>query len=266
MQEQEHAARVIVLAAGAIESARLLLLSRDEGHPDGLGNDGGHVGQHLTFHHLWDGAIHYKERLYPGRIGPMTGQSHQFCDPPRRGKHGGIKLEFSAQLESVLPKIRTNMRGSEVMEVLKPMLHRRDLLLHAESIPSPKKFVTLSEERDRFGDPFAHIHYESADFDYETYEFGRELFGRFVTVTAGDIIDLGGPQEFSSGAHHMGTCRMGQSIQDSVVNAFGQVHGRPNLFVVGASTFVGSSGAVNPTLTLVALAFRTADYLMEHIL
>jgi choline dehydrogenase-like flavoprotein len=265
-QEQEQAAKVIILAAGAIESARLLLLSRDEGHPAGLGNQGGHVGQHLTFHHLWQGTIAYKERLYPGRVGPMTGQSQQFCDPPSRGTHGGIKIEFASHLEEGLPHIQADMTGAEIVEVLEPMLHRRDLLLHAESIPSPKKFVTLADARDRFGDPFAHIHYESADFDYDTYNFGHALFGRFVTATDGDIIEFGGPQAFSSGAHHMGTCRMGQNAQDSVVNAFGQVHGIPNLFAVGASTFVGSSGAVNPTLTLVALALRTADYLVEQVL
>ena len=79
--EREHSAKVIIVAAGALESARLLLLSASERHPDGLGNDGGHVGKHLTFHHLWSGQLHYKNDLHPGRFGGYTGQTHQFLTP-----------------------------------------------------------------------------------------------------------------------------------------------------------------------------------------
>jgi len=64
----------------------------------------------------------------------------------------------------------------------------------------------------------------------------------------------------------MGGCRMGHDEHDSVVDAFGKVHGIPNLFVLGGSNFVGTSGAVNPTLTITALAMRTVDYLMDQLL
>jgi choline dehydrogenase-like flavoprotein len=87
-KEKEHAADVIVVAAGAIESVRLLLLSADSGHPAGLGNDGGQVGKYFTFHHLWSGAYHYPSPLYPERFGGATGQSHQFLNHSSRGKHG----------------------------------------------------------------------------------------------------------------------------------------------------------------------------------
>ena len=63
----------------------------------------------------------------------------------------------------------------------------------------------------------------------------------------------------------MGTCRMGHSAGDSVVDQFGKVHGTRNLFVVGGSNFVGPS-AVNPTLTMVALAIRTAEYILDQLL
>ena len=63
----------------------------------------------------------------------------------------------------------------------------------------------------------------------------------------------------------MGTCRMGREPDDGVVDSFGRVHGSSNLFVVGSSVFAGS-GAVNPTLTIVALALRTARYLVQSIL
>lgn len=61
----------------------------------------------------------------------------------------------------------------------------------------------------------------------------------------------------------MGTCRMGHSPRDSVVDSFGAVHGSPTLFVVGGSSFVGPA-PVNSTLTMVALAIRTAEYIMQR--
>ena len=59
---------------------------------------------------------------------------------------------------------------------------------------------------------------------------------------------------------------MGRGAGDSVFNSFGKVHGTSNLFVVGGSNFVGTSGAANPTLTMVALAIRTAEYIMDQLL
>jgi choline dehydrogenase-like flavoprotein len=59
---------------------------------------------------------------------------------------------------------------------------------------------------------------------------------------------------------------MGYDADDSVVNQFGQVHGVPNLFVVGGSMFIGCSGAINPTLTMVAMSIRTVDFVLDQIL
>lgn len=266
VSEKEHAAKLIIVAAGAIESARLLLLSADERHPNGLGNEGGHVGQHLAFHHLWQGTIAYKEKLYAGRIGPMTGQCHQFRDPPKRGKHGGIKVEFSSHYPGYFEPVEQPMTGKEIVESLRQIPYARGIILHAESVTTLKKYVSLSDERDRFGDPLAHVQYQSADFDSATHQFASELFERFARATNGEAGSFTAADQYDSGAHHMGTCRMGRNAGDSVVDSFGRVHGSPNLFVVGASSFVGCSGAVNPTLTLVALALRTADYITAQIL
>jgi len=267
--EQEHAAKVIVVAGGAIESARLLLLSKDGRHPDGIGNRGGHVGRHLLFHHVWRGGMYYEEALYPGRFGGWTGQSLQFRDPPEPGRHAGTKVEFASFLGipygSPQPnKYRTFETGSDVLEHLQRMVHRRDIGLHAESVPSPQNGVTLSNKKDRLGDPYAHVHYESSPLDYETYRFARGIFDRFAAATKAKDTFFSDPDGFDSGGHHMGTCRMGMDARDSVVTSFGQVHDVPGLFVAGSSTFVGTSGAANPTLTVAALAVRTAEYLLKQ--
>jgi choline dehydrogenase-like flavoprotein len=262
----EHTARIVILAAGAIESARLLLLSADSPEAVGLGNEAGHVGQHFAFHHnWWNNNIEYKEALYPERFGGWTGQSHQFLDPPTRGRHGGIKVEFASR--TYAGKVTRWGTQKEIMEQLRPRVHSRAIILAAESVASPQKYIRLSDQHDRFGDPFAHVHYESAEFDYETHRFAREVHDRFVTATGARETHLSDDaNRFGSGAHHMGGCRMGHSVEDSVVDQFGKVHNSPNLFVVGGSNFVGTSGAVNPTLTMVALAFRTADYLLDQLL
>jgi choline dehydrogenase-like flavoprotein len=268
--EREHSAKVIIVAAGALESARLLLLSASHRHPDGLGNDGGHVGKHLTFHHLWSGQLRYKDHLHPGRFGGYTGQSHQFLDPPNRGKHGGVVIQFSSQFFSnrvtfsndVPEELQT---GSEVVEFLNAQRYWRFIVLQAESTPSPQKYVTRSAQRDRYGDPYAHVHYEITAFDYETYGLARELFDRFMASTGADEAKFASAKDFTSGHHHMGTCRMGYGVSDSVVDQFGKLHGTPNLFVVGGSNFVSPS-AVNPTLTMVALAIRTTEYIVDQLL
>ncbi|MGH7320991.1 MAG: GMC oxidoreductase, partial [Candidatus Rokuibacteriota bacterium] len=240
-------------------------LSTQERHPDGLGNAGGQVGRHLTFHHLWAGRLRYVEPLYPGRLGPYTGQSHQFRDPPGRGRHGGLKVEFSSHLTLGPPipfqRLRT---GAQILEALDPIKHWRVIKLHAESVPDPQKWVALSAQRDRFGDPFAHVHYESADFDHQTYQFAREVFDRFVASTGAAEAGLDEERFFTSASHHMGTCRMGRGVRDSVVDSHGRVHGIANLFVLGGSTFPGTS-AVNPTLTMTALAIRAADRILDQL-
>ncbi len=266
-QEMEHEAKVIILAPGGIESTRLLLLSKDNNHPDGIGNSEGFVGKNVTFHHLWRGLLgyNYKDILFPGRIGAITGQSHQFINSPTRGKHGAVKVEFSSNKGfNNVPNIWGSR--SEIVNYLKQKVNWRRIVLHAESAPSPQKYITLSHKRDRFGDPFAHIHYESSDFDYKTYEYCSGIFEKFATATNAEKRFFATFEHFDSGAHHMGGCKMGNDRNDSVVNKFGEIHGHPNLFVVGGSTFVGTSGAANPTLTIVAMSLMTSDYLLHRVL
>lgn len=263
--DREYRADVVVVAGGAIENARLLLLSRRDRSPDGL-RLGDVVGRYLAFHHLWTGRLYYAEPLYPGDVGRFTGQSHQFIDPPGRGRHGAVKLEFSSNI--VPPPERSldgATTGADLLEILGPTRAQRMLTVHAESGPSPRRVVTLSATRDRFGDPYAHVHYELTEFDQETYRFGRGLFERVAAATGAERAEFEPVESVYSGCHHMGTCRMGHGPRDSVVDSFGAVHGSPNLFVVGGSAFVGP-GAVNPTLTMVALATRTADYIVGRVL
>jgi glucose dehydrogenase len=262
--EREHAAKVIIVAAGTIESARLLLLSSRDRHPDGI-RLGAHVGQHFMVHHSYSGRVRYRDALRPGSLGAVTATSGQFLDPPGRGKVGGMLVFFSSNNVVQPEGTPSTQTAREIVEAYSRMRHWRDLSMQAESDPTAQKYVTLSSKRDRFGDPFANVHYEPSDFDRETYRFGRRLFDRFAAATGADEASLAGVDLFDTAAHHVGTCRMGLDASDSVVDSFGKVHGTANLFVVGGSNLV-SMGAVQPTLTMVAVAMRTARYLMDRVL
>jgi choline dehydrogenase-like flavoprotein len=136
--------------------------------------------------------------------------------------------------------------------------------IHAETIPTDRKYLQLGKLLDRHGDPVAHVHYDSSDFDRRTHEFGRSIVDRIGKCTGATDWVYPGLDEFGTWAHHMGTCRMGHSVADGVVDSVGAVFDTPGLHVVGLSNFVGSGGAVNPTLTGVALALRAADRMIER--
>lgn len=273
--EREHPSDHVIVAAGALESPRLLLLSAAPGHPDGLGNRSGHLGRNLVFHHLWLGRLRFRQPLYPGRFGGWTGQSDQFLDPQGRGRHGGVKVELSSRQayatwepvriwETPGDVLSASGTADDVDRALAPAAHWRPVTFHAEARPGPGKRLELGEDRDRFGDRIAHVHYELDDFDRETYRYCRELFERYRTASGAEDALLADEGTYYSGFHHMGTCRMSAREADGVTDGFGRVHGVPGLSVAGGALFAGSS-TVNPTLTMVALALRQADALAHEL-
>jgi len=172
-RDEEHAAKVTVVAGVRSSPPGCCLLSTDEKHPDGVGNESGHVGKNLLFHHYFTTELRYKDALYPGRLGPQTGQSQQFVDPPTRGKHGGIKVDFHSWPTLANPWERRN--GREILEDFEAMKRSRQLGLHCESNLSAMKYVTLADEMDRYGDRFSRLHYDISDFDRSTHAFSRKF-------------------------------------------------------------------------------------------
>ena len=251
----------VIVAAGALESARLLLLSSDDRYPDGLGNAGGQVGRGLAFHNVWTGRMRYDEDLYPFRFGGWTGQSLQFLNAETRGQHAALKVEFASR-RAYDPQL-TWGDLDDLHAALQPQLQWRPIVLQSETFSTPERYVTLSTQTDRYDDPFAHVHYRLHDFDAATYDFARSVFDRFVRSTRAVQSEMPPIDWYTSGSHHMGTCRMGDSAETSVTDSFGAVHGHAGLYLAGGSVFVGSGGASNPTLTMLALALRTADYVID---
>jgi len=268
-EQKEHRADVIIIAAGAIESARLLLLSASGGiHRDGIGNVSGQVGQNFGMHHVFWGELTFDHPVMPGRAGPPTLLSHQFTEPPGRRQFGGTTIEmFDGMPYGSIDRIvaKAPATGREATEALQPVLSRRPLTMNAETIPGPDKFVDLSGPKDRFGDSFAAITYRLNDFDRETHARINVIAENIAHALGAEDVRMPPVEQFWSGHHHLGTCKMGEGIRDSVVDSFGAVHETAGLYVCGGAAFPTVT-PLQPTLTMVALAIRSAHRIAEELI
>ncbi len=259
--DEEIGCRAIVIAAGTIETSRLMLLSKGPGQPDGIGNDRGWVGCDIAFHHIWRGHLDFDEPMMAGQMGPELGQSRQFIDPEGRGRHGGVLVQIPSVFMEDFHPVKGAWTGRDVVEAQRARTRCEGVYMHAEARPTAGRRVTLGSACDRFGDPFAHVEYPmDGDFDFETHAFARRLFERIRTAVRAKSGALAELEQFVSGHHHMGGCRMATAPDDGVVDPFGRVHGITGLWIAGGSTFP-AVGAIHPTLTMVALALRMADRL-----
>lgn len=251
-REQFAPARVVCVAASAIESARLLLLS-------GLGNDEGQVGRNLQFH-----AVTMGQALFDLDRPPAGLLRHDF---PFLGR-SIADFYFLPGGVSDLPKggmIRFGI-APQVPEAryLTPAAGQRVLYFEAfhDFLPNPETFVTLDEAvTDRWGLPVARIH---LDVPPHHRRAGRFLADRALDVyedlgaIEGVTTDVGGTSSYL--VH--GTCRAGRDPRTSVLDPFCRVHALRNLYVADGS-FMPTSGGASTTLTIAANALRTADRILQ---
>lgn len=259
-------ARAFVLAAGGIENPRLLLLSaRDGAHAEGLGNASGMVGRQLMFHTLSGVRGTLQERVGGHRIGFGTAISWDLHDHSRLPERGNMVL-FPADLQGPLPgdiARSSGLWGAALKEHVRQAYGSNvKIIAMGEMLPYPGNRVTLSPTTtDRFGDPVPHLSVELGAFENSTIEHGIEI-GR-------DLIGRAGAREIwtdsgAFGGHYIGTTAMGVDPASSVCDEFGRCHELDNLYIAGSSTF-STSSASHPTLTIAALALRTADHLVRSI-
>jgi choline dehydrogenase-like flavoprotein len=150
--------------------------------------------------------------------------------------------------------------GQEFKDFLYDYSHTAAWWAHAEGLPFEHNTVTLdSDQKDARGLPVARLTYEWGENDLKLAAAARDKAVQMMQASGARKVRVG----LNYGAHAMGTCRMGNSPDDSVVNPFCQSHDVPNLFICDTSVFVTGSG-VNPTLTAMAIASRAADYIVSH--
>lgn len=253
--DRELEAREVVVAAHAVESARLLLLSD-------LGTDSGHLGRHLMEHWYVGGRGRREERTRPGRQGFHILESAHFYDRDDRDEAGAIKLEFSDGNEPLAALARRDdpVWGEDLAE-RECREFGRWLTVTAETEHQPRvdSRVTLDREvTDRFGDPVPRIRFALGDAEERTRQRAVGIIGDVLTEAGCSDIETW--RDPSPAAHHMGTCRMSADPGEGVVDPHLRVHGTENLHVAGSSVFP-TSGAVQPTLTIAALALRLGERL-----
>lgn len=245
-----------VVAAHAIESARLLLLSN-------VGNHSDQVGRNLIEH--WYAAADglHTERDYPGRIGFSTLESSHFYDGDERHERGAINLEFGFGADPLDNVLDLNIWGHDLANHDCENFGRRiGVAAEIEQQPNPNSRVTLdSDVKDMFGDPAPHIHFELSDVDRRTQQRAQEIIG--TILDARGLSEIRITDNFTRAHHHIGTCRMSDDPDKGVVNRNCRVYGTNNLYLAGSSVFP-TCGARQPTLTIAALALRLADHLTSN--
>lgn len=264
----EVRARIFVLAAHAVESARLLLLSATAARPQGLANSSGLVGRYFMEHNSQHRIATLDTPLYPHRKGFATALSQQFHDHPERGEGSGFMLSGMAS-ESRFPHqvdvlaSRSGQWGEafaeEIEQYAKEEYGRKFLLrVHAEPLPTEDNRIELDPDlKDDLGNPAPRLYYALTDYQRSAYAKGLNLISDLAEAMGAESL---GPVRDHFGAHHAGTCRMGGDTGRSVVDSNLRSHDHPNLYICGSATFVTLS-LVNPTLTISALALRLGDHL-----
>jgi glucose dehydrogenase len=267
---QDVRAPLFVLAAHGIESARLLLLSASTSHPHGLGNNHGSVGKYFMEHPFIFGFAELPERTYVERIGFETAQSHYFYEPAReRGGAAFVLLLGNRYVQSPLSVVNEELSKRLIWgEELKSVVRQRfgfGAVIGAlmEQLPYETNRVSLDASvRDDLGDPVPRLSYVlHRPKESHTMEMASAVVQELFEALGVTAIKM---RSGLAPGHHMGTCRMGDDPQLSVVDRDLKMHGVRNLYVVGSSVFP-TSGAGWPTLTVATLALRLADHLRGRL-
>jgi glucose dehydrogenase len=259
--ERRVTARVFVVAAGAVENARLLLLSATREFPDGLANQSGLVGKFFMLHPSVTLTGRATERVYPYRIGFSTAMSRQFAVERDRRTHGAFFLEFLNSSGPLPDQVAfgSGQWGAALRQHVREEFGRwLGIRIYCEQLPDLANSVSLDPQvRDYFGSRVPHIRWNFGRYDRETLDDARTEVRRvFAALGATNISDSG----MTFAAHHIGTHRMGADPRTSVLDANLRAHDVPNLYLVGSGCFVTAS-ASPPTLTIAALAIRAAEHI-----
>jgi choline dehydrogenase-like flavoprotein len=246
----QRAERVFV-SCYSIETPRLLLNSNN------LANSSDQVGRNLMTHSGWIAYGRFDRPLdafVTPPVGVMTMDPYETDE--NRGFVRGFWLntyaQFPIDFAQALTRTNPDLWGSELMDVLDEYASWGLLAVLGEVLPNPDNRVTLADERDEHGVPVAHITFSFGENDRALVRAGYEL-ARHALEAAGATKVLR-----SEGTPHLlGTCRMGTDPATSVVGPDCRSHDVPNLWICDGSVFP-TGGAVNPSLTIEAIATRTA--------
>lgn len=270
--ERRQRANVVIMCANSIGTTRLLMLSANNRFPKGLANSSGLVGRNLMMHPYAavNGLFDEPLESYLGPSGQVI-HSMEFTESdPSRGFLRGGKWQ-------VMPSggplgLRSGYSGKALDDAWGANFHRNtqrtfgrsfEWGIIAEDIPEYENRVVLDDSlTDSDGIPAPKIIYKNAE--------NTEKLLDFHVARAREAMEASGAVEISHtslmrdcGWHLMGTARMGNDPETSVVDQWCRSHDVPNLYIMDGSTFVTSSAA-NPTATITAIALRATKHMIEN--
>lgn len=263
-----------IIACGAIATPRLLLNSKNKYAPDGLANESGQVGRNFLESISWTSCAIANEPLGTQRGLPADGICWDFNGPESiPGVVGGCRLSLATSEASLTGPINYANRvvSGWGIQHKQQMRHAFGRVVAiggiAEQLPNPRSFVDLDKVQvDEFGMPKATIYSHLTEMDIDKLKFmankTREIL-QAMDVEA--IFEEYGTYDRFNSAHVFGTCRMGESAQDSVVDRFCCSHRWRNLSIVDASVFPGTGGGEAPSLTIEALALYACETIYRRI-
>lgn len=261
-REGEQKARFVVVAGYAIETPRILLNSTSGRFPNGLANSSGLVGKRLMAQAgqiIWG---RFGEMIRQYKAPPAVAETEEFyeTDP-----HNDFVRGYSIQTVSPMPISMAHILAEEsgsfgwgLRHLMEEYNHYAAIGLLGEILPDERNYVSIADTKDQYGIPVAYAH-------FNLFENDRSMI-RAGVRRCREIMEAAGAEEthfVNRYAHLVGTCRMGDDPQRSVVNQHCRSWDVPNLLICDGSVFV-TEGSANPALTISAIAARTADYIHAH--
>jgi len=260
-ETRRQEAEAFVVACGGVETPRLLLLSASETYPDGLANSSGLVGSYFMDHLFAGTGGVLDEPTGQNHVGFYTSACDQFYDEAD-GEIAPFKLEFfnydgPSPVEMALSG---DSWGDELLEELREGYGNHvGIGALVEQLPREDSYVGLDRERtDDRGNPVPDVHWNVGERALRTIERVNEIQEAILEEMGAEITWQVGPDRTGPAYHHMGTTRMGTDPDGSVVDPRLRTHDLENCWLVGSGAFP-TSGAMNPTLTIGALALRAAE-------
>ncbi len=279
-KQHEVKARHTILAAGTVGTPHVLLLSKSGDFPDGLANGSGQVGRHYSFHHHPSARGIFEDDL-KGYTGIETHTAFDDLHPsdPKRGFiRGGVVAELNTMTHQPIahalflgPPEGPNW-GQPLKDHIADFPRTMLAVAICEELPMPDNRIDLDPTHtDRFGLPVPRITKRQHPNDVAMYRWYEKKIVEVVEAAGATRTDPGrmpgihiGDGDHQRGnAHNHGTCRMGNDPGSSVVDRWCRSHEVPNLWIADSSV-MPTNGGYNPTLTILANAYRIAEHFIAE--
>jgi choline dehydrogenase-like flavoprotein len=284
--EDRHVrASIVVVAASACESARILLNSKSSSFPQGLANSSGVVGKYLTdttgtdvagfIPAMVDHVPHNEDGVGGGHVYMPWWLDNKKLDFPR-GYHievwGGLGQPSYGFMGGIQRYPGAGGYGKKLKEDYRRFYGATiGFSGRGEQIPNDDCYCDIDPSVvDQWGIPVLRFHWKWTDYEYNQVKHMQETFRALIAEMGGQVFSPMPTRENGYGIapggriiHELGCVRMGSDPKRSALNAWSQAHDCKNLFVTDGGSFVSQCDK-NPTWTILALAWRTSDYITEQ--